>query len=179
MWKYYPGNSQEDQIYYAKKLIDEYSLSYSTPINTGFRAKMAIANNSSNVVFLHKEADGLNEFTINLNLWTHEIVAPSEPEIIEHVIDQTNLSEVAQIDSEWIQSKQSAQRILKVVAMGVEGFSKSVTLSIFGNPLIQVGDIVTLSYSLNGISNQKYFVTGVSHSFDQGLSTNITLNRIY
>jgi hypothetical protein len=179
MWYYFPGNEQGDQRNYQKKLVDEYSLSYSTPINTGFRAKMAIANNSSNLVFLHKEADDLDQFTINLNLWTHEIVAPSDPEILEAVIDPSNMSEVAQLDSEWIQSKQAAQRMLKVIAMGIEGFSKTVSLNIFGNPLIQVGDIVTLTYALNGISSQRYVVVSVNHTFEQGLNTKLTLNRIY
>jgi intracellular sulfur oxidation DsrE/DsrF family protein len=178
MWYYFPGNEKEDQTNYQKKLIDEYSLSYSTPINTGFRAKMVIANNSSNMVFLHKEADDLDQFTINLNLWTHEIVAPSDPEILEVLIDQSNSSKVAQLDSEWIQSKQAAQRMLKLVQMGIEGFSKDANLSIFGNPLIQVGDIITLTYSLNGISQQKYFVHSVSHSFNQGLETRLGLKRI-
>jgi hypothetical protein len=178
MWYYFPGNDQNDQRNYQKKLIDEYSLSYSTPINTGFRSKMAIANNSSNLVFLHKEADDLNQFTINLNLWTHEIVAPSDPEILEAVIDPSNISEVAQLDSEWIQSKQAAQRVLKVISMGIEGFSKTVSLNIFGNPLIQVGDIVTLTYSLNGISGQRYIVSSINQSFEQGLNTKLTLNRI-
>jgi len=179
MWYYFPGNEQGDQRNYQKKLVDEYSLSYSTPINTGFRAKMAIANNSSNLVFLHKEADDLDQFTINLNLWTHEIVAPSDPEILEAVIDPSNISEVVQLDSEWIQSKQAAQRMLKVISMGIEGFSKTVSLNIFGNPLIQVGDVVTLTYALNGISSQRYVVVSVSHTFDHGLSTKLTLNRIY
>jgi len=179
MWYYFPGNEQGDQRNYQKKLVDEYSLSYSTPINTGFRAKMAIANNSSNLVFLHKEADDLDQFTINLNLWTHEIVAPSDPEILEAVIDPSNISEVVQLDSEWIQSKQAAQRMLKVISMGIEGFSKTVSLNIFGNPLIQVGDVVTLTYALNGISSQRYVVVSVSHTFDNGLSTKLTLNRIY
>lgn len=179
MWYYFPGNDQGDQTNYQKKLVDEYSLSYSTPINTGFRAKMAIANNSSNLVFLHKEADDLDQFTINLNLWTHEIVAPADPEIIEAIIDPSNISEVAQLDSEWIQSKHAAQRMLKVISMGIEGFSKTVSLNIFGNPLVQVGDIVNLTYSLNGISNQRYVVVSISHTFDQGLSTKLTLNRIY
>lgn len=178
MWYYFPGNSPEDQKNYQKKLVDEYSLSYSTPLNTGFRAKMAIANNSSNMVFLHKEADDLNQFTINLNLWTHEIVAPSDPEILEAVIDPSNGSEVAQLDSEWIQSKQAAQKVLKLVQMGIEGFSKTVSVNIFGNPLIQIGDVVTLSYSLNGISQQKYFVNAISHSFSTGLETRLSLNRI-
>ena len=179
MWYYFPGTDQSDQKQYQKKLIDEYSLSYSTPINTGFRAKMAIANNSSSLVFLHKEADELNQVTINLNLWTHEIVAPSDPEILEAVIDPSNILEVAQLDSEWIQSKQAGQRMLNVISMGIEGFSKTVSLNVFGNPLIQIGDVITLTYSLNGITNQKYVVTAVDHTFDQGLDTRLTLNRIY
>jgi hypothetical protein len=181
MWYYFPGNNPEDQKNYQKKLIDEYSLAYSTPLNTGFRAKMAIANNSPNMVFLHKDSDELNQFTINLNLWTHEVVAPSDPEIIERVIDPSNLSEVVQLDSEWIQSKNAAYKILKTIEMGMDGFSKEVSLSIFGNPLIQVGDTIGLVYSLNGIGKntpQKYLVNSVSHSFNQGLLTSLRLNRL-
>lgn len=179
MWTYFPGDNPQDQRNYQKKLIDEYSLSYSTPLNTGFRAKMAIANNSPHMVFLHKEADALDQFTINLNLWTHEIIAPSDPEILEVVIDPSNIGEVVQLDSEWIQSKQAAQRMLKVISMGIDGFSKTVKLNIFGNPLIQVGDIVTLTYYLKGISGQKYFVNSVDHNFSNGLETSLTMNRIH
>lgn len=178
MWTYFPGDNPQDQRNYQKKLIDEYSLAYSTPLNTGFRAKMAIANNSSHMVFLHKEADALDQFTINLNLWTHEIIAPSDPEILEVVIDPSNIGEVVQLDSEWIQSKQAAQRMLKIISMGIEGFSKTVNLNIFGNPLLQVGDVVTLTYYLKGIRDQKYFIKSISQSFSNGLETRITMNRI-
>jgi hypothetical protein len=178
MMRYFPGNEKEDQTNYQKKLVDEYSLAYSTPINTGFRARMAIANGSPHMVFLTREADEINNVTISLNLWTHEIIAPSEPEIIERVIDPANASEVVQLDSEWIQSKQAAQKMLKVIQMGLEGFSKNISLDIFGNPLIQIGDIVLLSYSLNGISQQKYLVHSVSHSFREGLETSLQLKRI-
>jgi hypothetical protein len=178
MMKYYPGNSPEDQTKFQKKLVDEYSLSYSTPMNTGFRARMAIANGRPHMVILKKDSDELNDLTNNFNLWTHEIVAPSDPEIIEQVIDSSNMSEVVQLDSEWIQSKQAAYKMLKVIQMGIEGFSKSVSLNIFGNPLIQVGDVVTLSYSLNGISQQKYFVHSVNHGFSQGLQTSLVMKRI-
>jgi hypothetical protein len=86
---------------------------------------------------------------------------------------------VVQLDSEWIQSKQAAQRMLKVIAMGIDGFSKTVRLNIFGNPLIQVGDIVTLTYYLKGINSQKYFVNSVDHNFSNGLETSLTMNRIH
>lgn len=178
LWYYFPGTTPQDQKNYQKKLVDEYSLAYSTPINTGFRAKIAIANNAPHMVFLHKESDELNQFTINLNLWTHEVVAPSDPEILETVIDESNSSETVQLDSQWIQSKEAATKMLKVVKMAIEGFSKTVDLQIFGNPLIQVGDVVTLNYSLNGISGQKYLVQGVTHSFNQGLSTSLKMNKL-
>jgi hypothetical protein len=139
---------------------------------------MAIANGRPYLVFLKKDSDSVNDLTVVLNLWTHELIAPSDPEIIEQIIDPSNMSEVIQLDSEWIQSKQAANKMLKIVQMGLEGFSKSAELNIFGNPLIQVGDVITLSYSLNGISQQKYLVHSVSNNFDQGLSTSLGLKRI-
>ena len=175
---YFPGNTPQDQMNYQKKIVDDYALAYSTPINTGFRAKIAIANNSPHMVFIRRDSDELIRTTVNFNLWTHEIVAPSDPEIIEKVVDKSNISEVLQLDSEWIQSKEAAYKMLKIVEMGLEGFSKTVSLSIFGNPLIQVGDIITLTYSLNGIDGQKYIVQSVAHSFSSGLSTSLKMNRI-
>lgn len=178
MMSYFPGNTKEQQQYKQKKLVTEDSLSYSTPLNTGFRARMAIANSSPHMVLLTKESDEVVRVTVNLNLWTHEIVAPSDPEILEAIIDPSNIGEVVQLDSEWIQSKSAANKMLKIVEMGIDGFSTTISLNIFGNPLIQVGDIVTLSYNLNGIVNQRNIVTSVSHSFENGLSTKLTLKRL-
>jgi hypothetical protein len=178
MMRYFPGNKPLDKKQYQKKLVNDNSLAYSTPLNTGFRGRMAIANGSPHMIHLKKESDDVNNLTVNLNLWTHEIVAPSDPEIIESIIDYSNLSETVQLDSEWIQSKQAAYKMLKVVQRGIEGFSKNVSLNIFGNPLIQVGDIVNLSYSLNGIVGQRYLVHSVDHEFSQGLSTSLNLKRI-
>lgn len=179
MMSYFPGDTKQDQNNKQKKLVTEHSLAYSTPLNTGFRARMAIANNSPHMVFLTKESDDIVRVTINLNLWTHEIVAPSAPEILETIIDQSNLAEVIQLDSEWIQSKSAANKMLKIVEMGIDGFSTNLSLNIFGNPLIQIGDVIKLTYNLNGIVDQKYVVTSVSHSFSQGLSTTLGLSRVY
>lgn len=178
MMYYFPGIEPSDQKNYQKKLVNEYSISYSTPINTGFRAKMAIANNSPNMVLLTKEADEIVRVSVNLNLWTHEIVAPSDPEVIEKIIDSSNMSESIQIDSEWIQSSSAANKMLKVIEMGLESFSRQVSIDIFGNPLIQIGDVVNLTYPLKGIANQKYFISAVEQSFSEGLSTRLTMNRL-
>lgn len=178
MWTYIPGAAIDDKDFYQKQLVHEHSLAYSTVINTGYRAKFAIANNSSHMVFLHSEATETNKFAIDLDLYTDKIIAQADQEIVEYIVDQSNAAEVVQMDAEWIQSKEAAYKTMKMIELGLEGFSKDITLEIFGNPLIQVGDIVTLSYSLNGISNQKCVVHSVSHSFEHGLSTSLVLNRI-
>ena len=177
-WYYYPGSTATDQQNYEVQEVDEYSLSYSTALNTGFRAKMAIANNSPHMVYLSKQSDQLNSFTINFNLWTHEIIAPSDPEIVEKIIDPANISEVAQLDSQWIQSKESANKLLNIIKYGIDGFSKDATIQVFGNPLIQVGDIINLTYSLAGLKQQVYLVHSVSHNFNQGLKTTIVVNML-
>jgi len=176
--KYFPGSEVVDQQYMQEKEVDEYSLSYSTVLNTGFRAKFAIANNSSHMVFLKQDPTELLQGMSVLNLWTFEIIAPSDPEILEKTIDPANMSESVQLDSNWIQSKESANKLVNSIARGIDIFSKDISVEIFGNPLIQVGDVVQLSYNLGGLNQQKYVVHSVSHSFDNGLSTSLVLNMI-
>ena len=175
---YYPSENPEDQSQSDVKFVYEDSLSYSTPINTGFRGVFAIANNSPHTVLLSKESDGIEVVTVNLNLWTHEIVAPSDPSIIEVVIDPGNPSEAVQIDSEWIQSLDAAKKLMRLVEKSIDGFSRTVNIKIFGNPLIQVGDVVTLSYYLKGLSEQKYVVHSISNTFNSGLETSLILKKI-
>lgn len=175
---YYPGNAPIDNAYKQELLVDEYSLSYSTPIHTGFRAKFAIANNSPYMVFIHHQPDELNQTTSHLVLWTHEIVAQSDPEVMELVLNSSNSTEVAQIDSNWVQSKSAATRMLGLVQKGIDGFSKDTSLRVFGNPLIQLGDIITFTYPLTGVNAQQYVVHSVKHGFKNGLSTDLVLNSV-
>ena len=178
-WYYYPGGDLLDQRFLQLQNIDEYSTTNSTPINTGFRSKFAIVNSSSHMIYLKKDSDALNSFVATLNLWTHESIVPSDPEIIEVITDSGNMSETVQIDSPFIQSKTSAEKLLKLVSASLDNFSKDISLSIFGNPLIEIGDTITFDYPLTGIYGQKYIVHSVSNSFNNGLNTQLKLNMIY
>jgi len=178
LWYYFPGTQPIDQQFYQQQVVDEYSLSYSTPINTGFRARMAIVNNCGHMVYLNKQSDSLNAFTVVLNLWTHEVIAPSDPEVIQKILDPANISEVIQVDSPWIQSKASANKLIDVIKIGNDGFSKDTAVQIFGNPMVQVGDVITINYSLAGITGEKYLVHEVAHVFNKGLKTTLTLNSL-
>ena len=175
---YSPNDQISDKQFYQKQIVRDDALSFSTPLNTGFRAKMAITNNANQMVFLMKTADSQTQVTSIFDLVTHEAIVPSDPEIIEKITDPANISEVAQLDSPWIQSKEAANKMLNVMTQGFEGFSKDITLTIFGNPLIQVGDVVQLVYSLAGINQKSYIVHSVSQSFNQGLKTVLVLNML-
>lgn len=175
---YQPTDYPNDMWYRQKLNILEHAVKYSCPINTGFRARMLIANNSPMTVYLNKDSDSTILTTVRLNLWTHQIIAMSDEEIIEYNINENNLSEVAQLDSEWVQSTDAAYGILNTVSSAIEGFSYTTTIQIFGNPLIQVGDIVSLTYPMAGVSAKKYIVTNVSQNYDSGLSTSLGLKRI-
>lgn len=178
MWNYYAGEEPGDKGNVYKKLVDSNSIAYSTLINSGHKGRIALANNSSHQVWIKKEADSVNNFSINFTMYTPEAIVPSDPELIEYIVDPGNVSDVVQMDTKWIQSKLSAWKVMKLIEQGLTGFSKDISLNIFGNPLLQVGDLVTLSYGLNGISQQKCIVSSISNSFDTGLSTSIVLNRI-
>lgn len=167
------GKTERNEIF-----VKENALSYSTPLNTGFRSKMAITNNSPHLVYLSKDPTATEQVAIKLNLWTHEIIAASDQQIIEKIIDTGNSSEVIQIDSEWIQSKEAAYQVLNLISKSIDGFSTAVDLEIFGNPLIQIGDKITLTYTKSGINQQQYFIKAISHSFEQGLTTRLSLIKI-
>jgi len=52
-------------------------------------------------------------------------------------------------------------------------------MEIFGNPLISVGDIVTIKYVYQGLAGtEKFIVTAVQHNYNEGLSTTITCRTL-
>ena len=175
MWRY---RIIENEPNYQKRLVNEYALSYSTLRNAGHSGKIAIANNSPHIVYIKKDAEKTNNFAINFTMWTQQAIVPSDPELVEMVIDQGNSSEVVQMDSEWLQSKDAAYKVMETIAYGLPGLSQDISLEIFGNPLIQVGDIISFSYSLKGISQKRCVVSSVSSSFSDGLTTSLILNAI-
>ena len=176
--QYYPTSSPEDRTYKQSMTIRDSALKYSVPVNTGFRGKMIVANNSRNAIFLNIDATDQIVVDVKLNLWTRQIIATSDEQIVDIVIDPGNASETIQIDSQWIQSEDAANAIINTIMSGLDGFSKDISIEIFGNPLIQVGDTVSLTYSLAGVSNKLYVVQSVSQGFSEGLSTNINLKQI-
>ncbi len=83
------------------------------------------------------------------------------------------------IDSKWIQSKAEAKSIARWILKHWSNGNDEVSVEMFGNPLIQIGDVVTLDYPAKNMlrTTHRYFVIGTANEFSQGLNTTLTLRR--
>jgi len=154
------------------------SLSYSNVYNSGFRGRFVIVNGSPSAIWLKKSPDIKNTIDVSFFVNTKNLIALSSEVAVEKIFDPANASEGIEIKSNWVQSKNAALSILKNIYRAVDGFSRDTEVSIYGNPLFEVGDVVQVNYSLKNIVAKKYFVQGVKQTFDQGLKTVLTLNEI-
>ena len=85
-----------------------------------------------------------------------------------------------EISSKFIQSKDNATSIGNWINTHWSTGNDEMSVTIFGNPLIEIGDIVTVNWPSRNMTptTHKYFVVGARNSFDQGISTNLTLRRV-
>lgn len=85
-----------------------------------------------------------------------------------------------EIDSDWIQSEDMAKEIADWIKEHWSKGAEGASAQIFGNPLIQVGDIVAVEYPDKNVSaaTHKYFVVGVNNNFNNGIETSLDLRRV-
>jgi len=177
VFPYYPNNdtSGQSQVVHVR----DNALAYSDVYSTGFRAKFAIANASNYSVYT-KTTPGYTQLAdAEILLSSRGAVVLTPQQTLERIINPQLVNEVVELQSDWVQSKDSADSILKVLAYSSDSFSKDIIINIFGDPRIQIGDVITLSYSLKNLSNVVFFVQGVDQVWsDGGLVTTLTLNQI-
>ena len=102
-----------------------------------------------------------------------EVVAKNEQQI------RARGEIVTEINSPWIQSKEAAQEIAEWIKNHWSSGVDEVSATVFGNPLLHVGDVVSVHYPEKDMNanTHHYFVTAISTSFDQGISTTLSLRR--
>lgn len=83
------------------------------------------------------------------------------------------------ITSQWIQSEAAAKRIGDWIADHWSNGSEKMEVSTFGNPLLQVGDVVGVCYLRKSMktTRHQYYITGVSYNYSEGLTTSYRLQR--
>lgn len=103
----------------------------------------------------------------------------SQHEYTEEVIGSSPV-EPATFQSMWIQSESDAKALYGWIKDQWSKQQQSINMEVFGNPAIEVGDIITVNYPKNDLDGtKKFLVTNVRTSFDEGVSTSITARSIY
>lgn len=82
-------------------------------------------------------------------------------------------------ESSWLQTEPDVKALADWIKKKVINRGKIVNLVIFGNPILSVGDIVTVKYPYQGMTGtEKLIITAVSHSYNQGLETTISCRTL-
>lgn len=83
------------------------------------------------------------------------------------------------LNTSWIQSESDAKNLADWIKSTVLNKGRRIEMQVFGNPLISPGDIVTINYPLQGVSNTiKYIVIKVDLQFEEGVFTTISCRAI-
>ena len=141
---------------------------------TSFGAEVFVLNNSGMMIPL---ADG--------NLYSFAVVGNSitisgEHEYNSNTLSDTTTPEPVVFETAWIQREDDAKNLATWIQTQWSKQQRVIEMEIFSNPLISVGDIITINYPKNDLDGtQKFVVTRVNNSFREGLNTSISARSIY
>jgi len=141
---------------------------------TSYGAEIFVLNNSGMTIPL---ADG---GLYNFSVIGDAIAETGTHEYVSNTLSQTTLPEPVIFESSWIQREDDAKNLANWVQEQWSKQQRIIEIEVFSNPLIAVGDIITVNYPKNDLNGtQKFVVTRVNNSFNGGLNTSITARSIY
>ena len=133
-----------------------------------FKADVLVLNNTSITVPLSDR--GVNQ----LSIYGNTIGFSGEIEYDTSSVNEYSSSEPVIFESVWLQNQKDVKSLAEWIQGRVVNKAKIITMKVFGNPLISVGDIITVDYSYQGFtSSQKIIVVKVSQRYQEGLETEI------
>ena len=139
-----------------------------------FGAEVYVLNNAG--TFIPLDDSKFASFSIIGNT----LVQSGQNEYLDKTINEFTVPEQATFESVWIQKESDAKSLSDWIRSQWSKKQSVCELEVFSNPLISVGDIVTINYPSNGLDGtQKFIVLGINNSFDGGLNTKITTRSIY
>ena len=139
-------------------------------------ARFAVINSYDRPIFLNSETNstsvgGQTTFISAVTL---------EPKDIKYIksSDIYGSDSEVKMESEWIQSRSAAVDIHRDIKSMIKSKSSLFSAKIFGNPLLQIGDIISFTYDQKKVSIPKCVVTGISLGYNNGIETEIKFRRI-
>lgn len=175
---YGQANSANSGTSVIMERTNAWDVSYSPIAITPFRSRFIAVNNSNQLVYLKAPGDKLGDISVVPLQVQANYQFLSESKIVERVIDKKYSNTSVELNTDWVQGDSDAYRILADATRLLNGFHRDITIQVFGNPLIQLGDFCQFKYSLKRIGTTTpvyYFVEAINQSFEGGLTTSLTL----
>lgn len=140
---------------------------------TSFGAEVYLVNNAGTWVPL--DDSSLHSFSVIGNY----VVTSGQHEYTDKTVNEYSNPEPVIFQSSWIQKEDDAKAVSNWIKTLWSKQQSVINMQVFGNPLVSVGDIITINYPSNGLDGtQKFVVMNVSNSFMDGLETSITARTL-
>lgn len=137
-----------------------------------FGATVYVLNNSSAVIPL---SDG------NANtFWVYGNTLGQSGEL-EYITEDNDymVKEPITISTNWLQNLSDVKKLGDWIKSKVINRGNAITITCFGNPLINPGDIITIKYPYKKLSGtERFIVTSVTQNYSDGLETEISCRTL-
>lgn len=135
---------------------------------SNFDGEVFVLNNSSTNISL---ADGDAN---SLFVYGSTVGSSGELEYSTNPQSEYIYKEPLTYSSTWLQNESDVQSLANWIKSKVVNKAKIINMKVFGNPLVSVGDIITVKYDYQGFTGtEKIIITNVVHSYSKGLETEI------
>jgi hypothetical protein len=153
--------------------------------STPFGAKFILANTSRDNAVINGE-DNLSfpGNTVNQVLCVYGRVITQAEAAVSVAKNDSQIQRRGRIDTEiaskWIQTEAAAKALGDWITKHWGEAADEQQVQIFGNPMLEIGDVVAIEYAEKSMTTatHKYYVVSVSTAFDEGLTTTLTLRRV-
>jgi hypothetical protein len=141
---------------------------------TNFGAEIYVLNNSSSFIPL-EDGDTNSFFVLGTTISKTGEYEESSTKLSEFTVEEPLV-----FASNWIQSKQEAASLETWIKTNWASKQMTVDMSVFGNPFLEIGDLITINHPYQSLSAQpdaanyrKFVVIGIDHNYESGLETQI------
>jgi len=174
------------EIYYVKTKLNSrpaFPIKWSTGSNqavsligkkiSNFEAEAYVLNNTSSTVPL---SDGA---LASLYVIGNDLYPSGTMEYSTDTSSEYANKEPVIFESRWLQSEYDVKNLAEFIKTKAVNKGKIIEIETFGNPMLSVGDIVSVKYAYQNLQEtQKMIITNVSQSFLEGISTSITCRTL-
>lgn len=141
---------------------------------SSFNAEMYILNNAGTYIPLNSDTKS------TISILGNSIDQSSPLEYMDKDLNKYSTQEPITFDSKWIQKYDDAKNLSTWIKTQLKNQQLKIRLSVFGQPLISVGDIISVVYQYNELAGtEKFLVTNVEQSWSEGLETTLEARSIY